>query len=154
MIIDYIYFVIQVASTETLQYYGAKLLETSPPLERVTLESRHVLQDFTYSPDYLQSFVTRERPEGGGGAALEHHDFAHLDCPFTAMEDSGHYIIAKFLNQEKTKIAITGFQVNYELLILYSEKCCKGSKVPHSLHSASCAAHQQLPERDLEDDAL
>ena len=99
------------ASTETLQYYGAKLLETSPPQERLTLESRHVLQDFTYSPDYLQAFVMRERPEGGGGAALEHHDFAHLDCPLTAMEDSGHFLIAKFLNEEKTKIALTGFQV-------------------------------------------
>ena len=100
------------ASTETLHYYGAKLLQTSSH-ERVNLESRHVLQDFTYSQDYLQSFVMREKPEGGGGAALEHHDFAHLDCPLTPMEDSGHFVLAKFLNQEKTKIAITGFQVKY-----------------------------------------
>ena len=99
------------ASTETLHYYGAQLLETSH--ERVSLESRHVLQDFTYSPDYLQSYVMSE----GGGAALEHHDFAHLDCPLTAMEDSGHFVIAKFLNQEKTKIAITGFQVDYLVLL-------------------------------------
>ena len=42
-----------------------------------------------------------------------HHDSAHLDCPLTAMEYSGHFFIAKFLNQEKTKIAITGFQVKY-----------------------------------------
>ena len=98
------------ASTETLHYYGARLLVTSAPQERVTLQSRHVLQDFTYSPDYLQSFVMRE---GGVGAALEHHDFAHLDCPITAMEDSGHFVIAKFLNEEKTEIAITGFQVDY-----------------------------------------
>ena len=104
------------ASTETLHYYGAQLLETSQ--ERVSLQSRHVLQDFTYSPDYLQSFVMRERPTGGGGAALEHHDFAHLDCPLTAMEDSGHFVIAKFLDEEKTKIAITGFQVDEELLTL------------------------------------
>ena len=106
----------QVASTETLHFYGAKLLESSPPQERVILDSRHVLQDFTYSPDYLQSFVMREGGEGGeggGGAALKHHDFAHLDCPLTAMEYSGHFVIAKFLNQEKTKIAMTGLQVKY-----------------------------------------
>ena len=145
----------QVASTETLHFYGAKLLETSPPQDRVILESRHVLQDFTYSPDYLQSFVMRERPTGGGGAALEHHDFAHLDCPLTAMEDSGHFVIAKFINQEKTKIAITGFQVNFPILDTFGLIFqFLGSEVPHSLHSASCASHQQLPERHLEDDAL
>ena len=37
----------------------------------------------------------------------------YLDCPLTAMEYSGHFVIAKFLNQEKTKIAITGLQVKY-----------------------------------------
>ena len=104
--------VVQVASTETLRYYGAKLLESSR--ETVTLQSRHVLQDFTYSQDYLQSYVMGEKEKGGaGGAALEHHDFAHLDCPLTPMESSGHFVLAKFLNSQKTEIAITGFKVRH-----------------------------------------
>ena len=102
----------QVATTETLRYYGAKLLESSRQTETVTLQSRHLLQDFTYTRDYLQSYVMREKEkEGAGGAALEHHDFAHLDCPVTAMESSGHFVLAKFLDSEKTEIAITGFKV-------------------------------------------
>ena len=42
----------------------------------------------------------------------------YLDCPLTAMEYSGHFVIAKFLNQEKTKIAITGFQVDFEFFTI------------------------------------
>ena len=86
-------------------------METSK--ERVELKSRHVLQDFTYSPDYIQSYVMEERETGGsGGAALEHHDFAHLDCPLTPMEESGYFVLAKFINLQRTRIAITGFQVS------------------------------------------
>ena len=48
---------------------------------------------------------------GAGGAALEHHDFAHLDCPLTPMEFSGHFVLAKFLNSQKMEIAMTGFKV-------------------------------------------
>ena len=106
----------QVASTETVQYYGAFLLESSPR-EKVTLQARHVLQDFDYKSNYLQSYVMKEKEkEGAGGAALEHHDFAHLDCPVTAMESSGHFVLAKFINEDRTKIAITGFKVNMNKL--------------------------------------
>ena len=105
----------QVASTETVQYYGALLLESSPG-EKVTLQDRHLLQDFTYSSDYLQYVMKEKEKEGAGGAALEHHDFAHLDCPLTAMESSGHFVLAKFINEDRTKIAITGFKVNMNKL--------------------------------------
>ena len=67
------------------------------------------MQDFDYKDNYLEKWVTN--PEGANGAALEHHGFAHLDCPLKAMRESGHYILAKFLNEEKTKIAITAFKV-------------------------------------------
>ena len=51
-------------------------------------------------------------PEGANGAAIEHHKFAHLDCPLTPMRKSGHFVLAKFLNKERTEIAITGFQAS------------------------------------------
>ena len=46
------------------------------------------------------------------GAGLEHHAFAHLDCPLTPMKSSGHFVLAKFLNEQKTIISVTAFQVN------------------------------------------
>ena len=67
------------------------------------------MQDFDYKDNYLEKWVMN--PEGANGAALEVHPFPHIDCPLLAMRDSGHFILAKFLNQEKTKIAITAFKV-------------------------------------------
>ena len=67
------------------------------------------VQDFDYKDNYLEKWVTN--PDGANGAALEHHPFAHLDCPLGPMKTSGYYMLAKWLNVEKTTIAITGFQV-------------------------------------------
>ena len=94
----------KIASPETLHYYGALLLESSQ--EKVCLKERHVIQDFKYENDYLQSYVMDKV-----GPSLEHHEFQHIDCPVTPGEASGYFVLAKFLNEEKTKIAITGFQV-------------------------------------------
>ena len=67
------------------------------------------IQDFTYGGDYFESWVL----QGGGGAALEKHNFSHLDCPLTPMKKSGHFVLSKFMNDAKTSIEITGFQVRY-----------------------------------------
>ena len=67
-------------------------------------------KDFTYGDDYFEKWVLN--PEGANGAAIEHHKFAHLDCPLTPMRKSGHFVLAKFLNKERTEIAITGFQAS------------------------------------------
>jgi len=96
-----------IATTETLKYYGAMLIESTQ--QKVDLDVRQVLQDFDYSDDYLEKWV--QNPEGAKGAALEHHGFAHLDSPLIPMKKSGYFVLAKFLNEEETKIAITGFQV-------------------------------------------
>ena len=63
-------------------------------------------QDFTYEEDYWKYVEAN-------GAGLEHHAFAHLDCPLTPMKSSGHFVLAKFLNEQKTIISITAFQVNH-----------------------------------------
>ena len=73
----------------------------------MTLQSHQ--EDFTYSPDYFEDHVMLLE----GGASLDILNFAPLYCPLTPMLDSGHFVIAKFLNKERTKIAITGFQVDY-----------------------------------------
>ena len=95
--------------------------------QKVDLESRHVLQgsinhllmfehqlhdiqDFTYSDDYFDKWVAD--PEGANGPALEHHKFAHLDMNLSPLEESGHFVLAKFLDEEKTTLAITGFKVS------------------------------------------
>ena len=67
------------------------------------------LQDFTYEEDYYKWV---DSPNGAKGAGLEHHTFAHLDCPLTPMKTSGYFVLAKFINDEKTSIAITAFQVS------------------------------------------
>jgi len=94
-----------IATSETLGYYGAYLAESTS--EHFNLDSRHVLNDFTYGNDYFESWVLK----GAGGAGLESHDFAHLDCPLTPMKKSGHFILAKWLDDAKTSIEITAFQV-------------------------------------------
>lgn len=94
-----------IATSETLGYYGAFLAESTA--ENFTLDSRHVLQDFTYGNDYFETWVL----QGAGGAALESHDFSHLDCPLTPMKKSGYFVLAKWMNDARTDIEITAFQV-------------------------------------------
>jgi len=94
-----------IATSETLGYYGAFLAESAN--ENFNLDSRHVLNDFTYGNDYFESWVLK----GAGGSGIEKHDFSHLDCPLTPMKKSGHFILAKWLNDDKTTIEITAFQV-------------------------------------------
>ena len=66
-----------------------------------------VFQDFTYGNDYFETWVL----QGAGGAALESHDFSHLDCPLTPMKKSGYFVLAKWMNDARTDIEITAFQV-------------------------------------------
>eukprot|EP00092_Neocalanus_flemingeri_P009534 GFUD01010262.1.p1 GENE.GFUD01010262.1~~GFUD01010262.1.p1 ORF type:complete len:499 (-),score=133.69 GFUD01010262.1:90-1586(-) len=94
-----------IATSETLAYYGAYLAESTN--ENFALDSRHVLQDFTYGNDYFETWVLG----GGGGAALETHNFSHLDCPLTPMKKSGYFVMAKFVDDARTSIEITAFQV-------------------------------------------
>ena len=64
-------------------------------------------KDFTYGNDYFETWVL----QGAGGAALESHDFSHLDCPLTPMKKSGYFVLAKWMNDARTDIEITAFQV-------------------------------------------
>ena len=87
--------------------------------QKVELDVRHVIQDFDYKDDYLEKWVKNH--EGANGAGLEHDGFVHLDCPLGPMKYSGYLVLAKFTDNAKTTLAITGFQVKiciYNDLIL------------------------------------
>jgi len=96
----------ELATTETLGHYGARLAE-SDYNQTVELKSRHVLDDYTYTPDYLQKWVIKS----AGGAGMEFHEFAHLDCPLDSIRESGHYILAKWTDDKRTAMQITAFKV-------------------------------------------
>jgi len=96
----------ELATTETLHHYGASLAESTRG-EQVELAARQCLDDFTYAPNYLSKWVEMS----AGGAGLEQHGFAHLDCPFERIGESGYYVLAKFNDEERTELEITAFQV-------------------------------------------
>ena len=83
----------------------------------VSLKMRHAIQDFTYIDSYLDEYVLN--PNGNNGAGLERHDFTHLDCPKN--EENGHFIIAKFVDDNETTIHITGFKIPAKHCLLIPE---------------------------------
>ena len=89
-----------------LGYYGATLTNTSPD-STVTLGMRHVIQDFTYSDNYLEDFVLNQN--GNKGSGMERHDFSHLDVPLGS--DNGFFVIGKFMDEEETILRLTGFRI-------------------------------------------
>jgi len=98
---------VDIATPETVGYYGASLGDGHAASTSLTLEQRHVLQDFTYGKEYLQKWVLGS----AGGAALETHQFAHLDCPLGNFLETGHFILAKFLEEDPDSLEITAFMV-------------------------------------------
>ena len=91
---------VEIATTEHLRYYGASLADSTQI--QVSLMYRHGIQDFTYENRYLEDYVKSQN----GGAGIEQHDFAHLDCPMEG--DSGFFVMAKI---EGDVMHLTAFQV-------------------------------------------
>ena len=74
----------------------------------MSIVMRNAVQDFTYSSTYLDDYVTSGPESGGaGGAGIEKHDFAHLDCPLD--EDSGYFIVGKYFTPDE--LHLTAFKV-------------------------------------------
>ena len=103
---------------------------------------RHVLDDYTYTPDYLHKWVIKS----AGGAGLEFHEFAHLDCPLDSIRESGHFIVAKWTDDERTALEITAFKVLAALLSNPIYMLLLGSSASHSVHATTGDTHQQLPQ--------
>lgn len=97
---------IDIGTSANLSYYGATLTNTRPD-DTITLSMRHVIQDFTYSDNYLEDYVMNVN--GNNGAGLERHGFTHLDCPLDS--DNGTFVIGKFIDDGETILQLTGFQI-------------------------------------------
>ena len=91
-----------IATNETLAYYGASLADSNQL--KVSLLYRHGIQDFTYENNYLEDYVLAEGALGGAG--IEKHGFAHLDCPMD--DDSGFFVMGKM---EGDELHLTGFKI-------------------------------------------
>ena len=97
---------VDIATNEHLAYYDCSLATGNQM--QVSLLYRHGLQDFTYENNYLQDYVTHE--QGAGGAGLETHEFAHLDCPLD--EDAGVFVIGKLVTVDGgNELHLTAFKV-------------------------------------------
>jgi len=95
-----------IATSETVGYYGAQIAgTTNTENKEIFIETRHAIQDFTYEEDYFKKWVEGD----AGGPGLEFHSFHHIDMPL--QQDAGHYILAKFADDQKTEIHITAFKV-------------------------------------------
>lgn len=91
---------VEIATNELLAYYQCSFADGKSA--RVYLPYRHAVQDFTYKDDYLTNYVENKN----GGAGLERHAFAHIDCPLD--EDSGLFILGKL---DEDELHITAFKI-------------------------------------------
>ena len=85
------------------------------------------MDDMTYSDNFFSKWVNRS----GGGPSLEWVDSPNLDCPlsryflsilvkkitnngifFLSMGDSGHFVLARWTQEDNTEIEMTAFKVS------------------------------------------
>ena len=93
-----------IATNRTLAYYGASLVDDH--YRKVKLLYRHGIVDFTIENNYLPDYVIPK--SGKGGAGVEKHAFAHLDCPLDKDSESGCFILGKLQGNE---LHLTAFKV-------------------------------------------
>ena len=58
---------LEMATGELLSYYGCRIANSCAG--DILLDSRHAIQDFTYSDNYLEDYVVRPRDGGGNGGS-------------------------------------------------------------------------------------
>lgn len=96
---------IETATDVLLRFYNCHLV-SDKCIGHVELHDEHVIQDFAYSRDYFKKYVT------GVGAGIEVHDFAHIDCPLSPLEESGFFLLGKWIEDgEDTFLCLTMFRV-------------------------------------------
>ena len=63
-----------------------------------------------------------------GGAGMEYHDFAHLDCPLGNIRESGHFVAVKWVDMEETVMELTAFKVFKNLSIQTLARFLRGTR--------------------------
>lgn len=98
----------EVATMETLSYYGARLVGGDANCNSTfQMTDRHIMDDMTYNDNFFSKWVNRS----GGGPTLEWRDSPNFDCPLSSMGGSGHFVLARWTNEDKTDIEMTAFKV-------------------------------------------
>eukprot|EP00578_Thalassiosira_sp_NH16_P000268 CAMPEP_0181136434 /NCGR_PEP_ID=MMETSP1071-20121207/33175_1 /TAXON_ID=35127 /ORGANISM="Thalassiosira sp., Strain NH16" /LENGTH=402 /DNA_ID=CAMNT_0023223131 /DNA_START=189 /DNA_END=1395 /DNA_ORIENTATION=+ len=102
---------VEVATESLLKFYGCSLIgeSTGGSLE---LGDEHCIQDFTYQRDYFKKYVQNV------GAGIERHEFAHIDCPLSPLDESGLFLLGKWEEEEsidsqpaKNNLYLTAFRI-------------------------------------------
>jgi len=86
---------VEVATNSLLEFYGCSLIEESTG-GSLELNDEHRIQDFTYQQDYFKKYVLNV------GAGIETHEFAHIDCPLSPLDESGVFLLGKWEEEEST----------------------------------------------------
>ena len=97
---------VELGTSEFVSYYGCCITNTRQD-DEVTLEMRHAIEDFRYSPNYLQDWILNKN--GNNGAGVERHAFSHIDLPKD--RDNGIFLLGKFEDDEETILHLTGFHI-------------------------------------------
>ena len=104
---------VEIATNVLLEFYGCTLIDRGCS-KQIHLRDEHVVQDFTYSPDYFRKYA---KMKGG----LEVHEFAHFDCPLDPLKSSGMFVLGKWSDDkddggddndgEENVLCLTAFRV-------------------------------------------
>ena len=97
---------VEVGTNEFVSHYGCTIINTKQD-DKMTLGMRHAIEDFRYSPNYLQEWILNKN--GNNGAGIERHDFSHVDLPKD--DDNGIFLLGKFMDEEETILHLTGFRI-------------------------------------------
>lgn len=99
---------VEFATDPLLSFYGCSLIGEKTA-GKIKLFDQYVIQDFAYSESYFEDYVA------GVGTGVETHEFAHVDCPLSPIDESGVFLLGKVVKDEDYAggevLCLTAFRV-------------------------------------------